>query len=319
MAAEQQSSDEPAAVKTIPGVDVSSFQGLPSSWQAEAGNVKWVAVKLTELQPNNVPYVNPDAAQDWAYVDRKKLGRIGYMFGHPSESPAESVALFARELNQLGLRDTDGLMLDLEVTDGRSPGQVSSWARTVMADLHARFKRTPILYTFISFAREGNTSGLGKYPLWIADPSSPPGHPVVPPPWKDWMIHQYSISAPIDRDVAKFATVAAMQKAVGAAPQPPKPGHGNLDGSIISGVTAVRWGDGSIVIAGIDPLHHVAIKRFDGPTRKWGVWWNPTGTVEAVGPPGMVAWGESFAQLFYATKDGHVHELGTQDKGKSWT
>src|SRR5262249_47056551 len=156
--------------------------------------------------------------------------------------------LFARELRKLGLRYTDGLMLDLEVTDGLSPAKVSAWARTVMAELQTRFKRTPILYTFISFAEAGNTRGLGKYPLWIADPSSRPGHPVVPRPWKDWVIHQYSISAPIDRDVAKFATVAAMQKALGAAPSPPKPGHGNLDGSIVSGVTAIRWGDGSMVI-----------------------------------------------------------------------
>lgn len=318
MAASRQSGSLPTAVKTIPGVDVSSFQGPPADWRAAAGNVKWVAVKLTELQPNNVPFVNPDAAADWAYVARKKLGRIAYMFAHPSESPSESVDLFANELARLGLRDTDGLMLDLEVTDGLSPAGVSAWAGAVMTDLHTRFNRTPILYTFISFAQEGNTKGLGRYPLWISDPSSPPGHPVVPPPWKDWVLHQYSITAPIDRDLAKFATVAAMQKALGAAPAPPKPGHGDLGGSITTGVTAIRWGDGSMVIAGLDGLSHVAIRRFDGATRKWGVWWNPTGTVKVIGPPGMVSWDERFGQLFYATEDGHVHELGTEDAGKSW-
>jgi GH25 family lysozyme M1 (1,4-beta-N-acetylmuramidase) len=318
MAAKRQSSSEPAAVKTIPGVDVSSFQGAPSSWQAAAGNVKWVAVKLTELQPNNVPFVNTDAAKDWAFVGGKKLGRIAYMFGHPSESPEDSVALFANELGKLGLRDTDGLMLDLEVTDGLQPAAVSAWGTAVMADLHTQFNRTPFLYTFINFAKEGNTEGLGKYPLWISDPSSPAGHPVVPAPWKDWTIHQYSTSAPIDRDVAKFATVAAMQKAMGAPPAPPPPEHGDLDGRIATGVTAIRWSDGSMVIAGLNHVDHVAIRRFDGATRKWGVWWNPVGTVKAAGPPGLVSWGESFGQLFYATQDGHVHEVGTEDKGKSW-
>lgn len=75
-----------AELKTIPGVDVSSFQGQPSAWQAEAGKVKWVAVKLTELQANGVPFINPDAAADWAFVRGKRLGRIGYMFAHPSQS-----------------------------------------------------------------------------------------------------------------------------------------------------------------------------------------------------------------------------------------
>ncbi len=318
MATRQPSSSEPAAANTIPGVDVSSFQGPPGSWRAAAGKVKWVAVKLTELQPRNVPYVNPDAAEDWSYVGSQRLGRIGDMFAHPSVSPRESVALFANELKLLGLRDTDGLMLDLEVTDGLSPAEVSAWAGAVMADLHARFNRTPILYTFISFAEEGNTQGLGKYPLWIADPSSPVGKPVVPPPWKDWAIHQYAIGGSIDRDVAKFATVAAMQEAFGAAAPPPKPEDGNLGGAITGGVTAVRWGDGTMVIAGLDGLKHVAIRRFDGATRQWGVWWNPTGTAKAAGPPGMVSWGANFGQLFYATEDGQVHELGTEDAGKTW-
>lgn len=304
------------AAKTIRGVDVSSFQGPPGTWQAEAGNVKWVAVKLTELQPHDVPFVNPDAAADWAFVGSKKLGRIAYMFGHPSESPSKSVALFANELGTLGLRDTDGLMLDLEVTDGLSPAKVSAWGGAVMAELHAMFHRTPFLYTFISFAEDGNTKGLGKYPLWISDPSSPAGHPVVPPPWKTWTIHQYSTAAPIDRDVAKFATVAAMQEAMGAAPPPE---HGDLGGKVVSGVTATRWGDGSMLIAGVNHDNQVVVKRFNSTTRKWGIWWSPAGNVKVVGPPGLVSWGESFGQLFYATEDGHVHEIGTQDKGKSWT
>lgn len=318
MTAEQRGSEQPTAVKTLLGVDVSSFQGSPSSWHAAAGKAKWVAVKLTELQPNNVPFVNPDAAKDWAFVASKKLGRIAYMFGHPSTSPEESVALFANEIAKLGLRDTDGLMLDLEVTDGLLPAEVSAWAGAVMADLHKQFNRTPILYTFIDFAKEGNTQGLGKYPLWISDPSSPAGHPVVPPPWKDWVIHQYSTSAPIDRDVAKFATVAAMQKALGAPPAPPPPEHADLGGRIVGGVTATRWSDGSMVIAGLNINKQVAIRRFDGPTRKWGIWWSPTNGAKVVGPPGLVSWGESFGQMFYATEDGHVHELGTRDKGKSW-
>src|SRR5215469_2929135 len=315
MAPTRGSGRAPAAVRTLPGVDVSSFQGPPSAWQSAAGKIKWAAVKLTELQPNNVPYINPDAAADWAYVGSHKLGRIGYMFGHPSVSPSDSVALFGGEAKKLGLRDTDGLMLDLEVTDGLSPAQVSRWANAVMADLHTRFNRAPLLYTFIDFANQGNTKGLERYPLWISDPSSPAGHPVVPAPWKDWTIHQYSTSAPIDRDVAKFATVASMQKALGA-PLPPPPGHGDLGGRLVSGVTAIRWNDGSMVIGGLNRNNQVAIRRFDGPTRKWGIWFSPTGAAKVIGPPGMVAWDGQLGQLFYATEDGHVHELGTDDKGQ---
>ena len=303
----------------IRGVDVSGFQGPPGAWHAAAGAIRWVGVKLTELQPGNIEYVNPDAPADWAYVAEQNLGRIGYLFGHPSVSSAATVSFFAAEIRALGLRDTDGIMLDLEVTDGLAPGQVNAWAEMVMANLRRTFSRMPILYTFISFAEAGNTSGLGKYPLWIADPSSPPGQPVVPAPWTTWAIHQYSTSAPIDRDVADFDTVAAMQEAFGVTPSPvPQPHTGYLGGSVVSGVTAMRWGDGSMVVAGIDGLRHIAIRRFDGPTGKWGVWWNPTGTTKAAGPPGLVSWGEGFGQLFYATEHGAVIELATEDSGKTW-
>jgi lysozyme len=304
--------------KMLPGVDVSGYQGEPGSWRSAAGPVKWVAVKLTELEPGDVRYVNPDAAGDWAYVaSQKKLGRIGYLFAHPSVSPQDTVEFFISELKALGLADTDGIMLDFETTDGLPPEQVSAWGVDVMARLHRDLNRTPILYTYLSFAESGNTAGLGHYPLWISDPSSPPGQPMVPSPWTHWAIHQYSTSGVIDRDLANFATVKAMQQAFGATP-PPQPQTGNLGGSVSGGVTAVRWPDGSMVIAGLDGLSHVLIRRFDGRTQTWGVWWNPPGRTKAAGPPGLVAWGDGFGQLFFATETGDVMELATEDAGQSW-
>jgi GH25 family lysozyme M1 (1,4-beta-N-acetylmuramidase) len=321
MVAKKTSGNVAAAAKTILGVDVSSFQGPPAAWRAEAGGIKWAAVKLTELQPNGVRYINPDAAADWAFVKQQKLGRIAYLFGHPSVSVAETVTFFTGELKALGLLSTDGVMLDLETTDGLGPGAVSSWAVEVMAGLAKALNRTPILYTFLSFAEEGNTAGLGKYPLWISDPSSPEGHPRVPAPWKTWVIHQYETSGAIDRDLARFATVSAMEQAFGEAqapkPKPKKPQSGNLGGSVSGGVAAVRWADGSILLAGLDHLSHVQVKRFDGETGKWGVWWNPTKD-KALGAPGLLAWGATFGQLYYAVGEGQVIELATEDMGKSW-
>lgn len=301
-----------AAPKTLRGVDVSSFQGPPGDWKNEAGSIVWASTKVTELGPGGSHYVNPDAAADWAYFAQAKLARIAYLFAHPSTGPADTVEFFASEMHNLGLNDTDGIMLDLEQTDGLGPGQVSSWAAEVMQRLRKRYNRMPILYTYLSFAEAGNTASLGRYPLWISDPSSPPGKPRVPPPWKDWTIHQYVASGIIDRDLAKFATVAAMEQAFGSEP---KPQHGRLGGSIVSGITAVRWDDGVIVIAGVDGLNHVAIRRFE-PGHGWGPWWNPS-KVKISGPPGLVAWGASAGQLFYATESGVV-ELATEDTGRSW-
>ena len=82
----------------------------------------------------------------------------------------------------VGLADGDGVALDLEVTDGLSAAVVASWAHDVLRLLERQLRRVPLLYTFLSFADEGNCAGLGGYPLWIADPSSPAAGPASPHP-----------------------------------------------------------------------------------------------------------------------------------------
>lgn len=203
----------------IRGVDVASFQGRPASWKTAAGPVDWAAVKITELQPSGLRYVDPDAAPDWAGLRTDRRGRAAYMFGHPATSPTESVAFFLEELRPLGLADTDAIALDHETSDGRSPAAASAWALAVLQQLKHATGRRPVLYTFLDFAEEGNCQGLGEYPLWIADPSRPPGRPRVPKPWTTWAIHQYEINGAIDRDVANFPHTAAMAAALGK----PKP------------------------------------------------------------------------------------------------
>lgn len=211
----------------LQGVDVASFQGPPSTWAPKAGNIAFAAVKISELSAGG-PYVNPDAAADWAYLGSKGLGRIGYLFGHPAMSAGATVTLFMDTLRSLGFSDGDMVALDLEVSDGLTPGAVAGWAADVLRRLKALLDREVLLYTFTAFAQEGNCAGLGAYPLWIAGPSSPPGRPFVPPPWRRHTIHQYkfgSSSDPLDRDLANYASLKAMQRSLGKhVPKPtPKP------------------------------------------------------------------------------------------------
>lgn len=199
----------------LPGVDVAHFQERPRDWTPAAGKISWAAVKVTELLPSGRRYVNPDAAPDWVWLHRHRKGRIAYLFGHPSVSPAHTVSFFVHEVVRLGLGPRDGIALDLEVTDGRHPAAVSSWALTVLEGLHRKLHRPPLLYTFARFAHEGNCRRLGRYPLWISDPNHRPGHPAVPRPWHTWAIHQHRVTGPIDRDVANYDSLKDMFHALG--------------------------------------------------------------------------------------------------------
>lgn len=200
----------------IAGVDISAFQQGPGVWEKEAGKISFAAVKISELSSAG-PYVSPDAAADWAALGKLGKGRIAYLFGHPGMPASATVSLFLGHLNPLGLEDGDGVALDLEVTDGLHAAAVAAWARDVLALLERETSRSPLLYSFISFIDAGNCAGLGAYPLWLADPSSAPGKPRVPAPWKTWAIQQTGISGAIDRDVANFANLAGFRHALGKA------------------------------------------------------------------------------------------------------
>lgn len=200
-------------MKVLPGIDLAVYQGPPDDWKPQAGAISWAGIKVCELSASG-PYVNPDAGTDLAFLKAAGKGRVFYTFGHPDTSPGESARFFLGEISRLGFGDQDAVALDLEVTGNRSPGQVSAWAQDVLAMLEKALDRLPVVYTFVSFADSGNCAGLGRWPLWIADPSSPAGKPRVPRPWQDWAIHQYGQTG-IDRDVAAFGDLAAMRAALG--------------------------------------------------------------------------------------------------------
>jgi hypothetical protein len=185
----------------------------------------------------------------------------------------------------------------------------------VCAELHDRLHRMPVVYTFLSFAESGNTASLGKYPLWIADPSSPEGSPRVPPPWKTWAMHQYDISGSIDRDVANYSTLPAMQKALGKIV-----GSGviNLGGTISGGTSAIRWDNGISVVAGHGENGFIQATRFLPSDGHWGPW-RDVSPEQARGLAGMIAWAEKAGKLYYTNQSGQVIQLTTNDAGATWT
>ena len=303
----------------LPGVDVSSFQGPPGDWVTAAGDIVWAGVKLTELEANGTRYVNPDAQADWDWLEANKKGRIAYFFGHPSVSADDTVNFFLTELDKAGLHNSDAVCLDLEMSDGLGAAAVSAWADNVQAQLESRLDRPPLLYTFIDFAQEGNCAGLERYPLWIAAPSDPPGQPQVPSPWKSWAIHQYDITGNIDRDVANYADQAAMFDALGKKTTPPNPPSEpdviNLGGNV-SAISATRWPDGEILVAGIGTDSYVWTTIWNN--NHWSPWRKVSPT-KAKGTPAVIAWENGNGKLYYIETTGQTVELTTKNNGYAWT
>lgn len=222
------------------GLDVSSFQGT-FDWQAEKGAISYGFMKATE--GNTV--TDPQFARNWQQAKAIGVVRGAYCFAHPSDGAASNAAHFLSVVRGQGLDAGDLLALDLEVSDGLAPARVAAFARNWCADVQKATGRTPIVYTFIDFAREGNCAGLGGQPLWIADPSSPAGHPTVPAPWTRWYFHQYATNI-VDRDVFNGNTAALEEFAnpQQAAPQEDEVQSGSLSNGA-NVVTAISIPQGS--------------------------------------------------------------------------
>jgi lysozyme len=227
-------------VANAQGIDVSSFQGA-FDWQAKKGTISFGFAKATE--GNTV--TDPQFARNWQQIKAMGIVRGAYCFGHPSDGAATNAAHFLSVVRAQGLEAGDLLALDLEVSDGLAPAQVAAFGRNWCAEVKAATGHTPIVYTYVDFALEGNCAGLGGYPLWIADPNHPAGHPTVPAPWTKWEFQQYATST-VDEDVFNGTTAELRQF---ANPAPAKQEDEEVQsGTLMNGasvVTAISIPQGS--------------------------------------------------------------------------
>jgi lysozyme len=200
------------AAAYLNGVDVSSYQG----------NVNWAAVKNA-----GISFAFAKATEGTGYIDKyinpniqgmKRYGIVpgAYHFGHPGIDPTAQANLFTSVVKNANGGTFSGLLqlvLDLEVTDGRTPAQVWAWTQTFVARVKAVTGRPCIIYTGFYFWRDsvGNPNNNLNCPLWLAAYVANPNN-YVPQAWSGvgWAFWQYTdagsvpgISGNVDRDYFK--------------------------------------------------------------------------------------------------------------------
>ena len=221
----------------LSGCDISAYQtSIPAGKDFEI-------LKATE----GLTYDDAPFRARWATLAETGTLRGAYHFARTGNDPVAEADHFLRVVQAAGLRPGDLLVLDHE-TRGSSPSHDAAWALRWCVLVESVTKVRPLVYTYLSFAQEGRCAGLGRYPLWIADPSRPAGDPRVPTPWSSWVLHQYSETGGIDHDV--FNGGRADWLALGGlkpAPQPPTEDD-VLFGQVATGhgeVTPIGWPKGS--------------------------------------------------------------------------
>lgn len=154
----------------------------------------------------------------------KALGH--YHFAHPTQDPIKEAANF---LAQAGARPGEVLALDLEASEG-SWQQRLDYALKWLAYVKNKTGGHPFFYTYTSYitdmlsaATSAQKAELLDYPLWIADPNNPAGHPSLGG-WALWTVHQYGIIGGLDNNLLNgglntWAALAIPAPAPNPAPQ----------------------------------------------------------------------------------------------------
>jgi GH25 family lysozyme M1 (1,4-beta-N-acetylmuramidase) len=182
--------------------DVSNFQG-DIDIAARFPDAVAIACKATE----GTGFISPSFQNQWRQLRHAHKERIAYHFFHPSVSPLAQARFFLDTVMNAGLENGDILVCDHEQSDGMAANDVAAAAEEFVDIVNAETKGNMWVYTFLDFARAGNCTGLGKSPLWIADPSSPAGHPEIPEPWSTFIAHQWGIVRGVDDDALNIHVV----------------------------------------------------------------------------------------------------------------
>ncbi|WP_327085663.1 GH25 family lysozyme [Nonomuraea sp. NBC_01738] len=177
------------------GVDVSNHDA-GFDWGADG--LAFGIAKASE----GTGFTDKTFARNWSEIKRNGLVRGAYHFGRPGADPVRQADRFLDTVTKQGLEAGDLLILDLEVTDGRSAKEVNAWAKRWLERVHDVTGVRALFYSSWSFAQT-HGDGLGDYPLWVAHYGKEKGEVTAPEPWTSWAIHQYA-STDHDHNVARL-------------------------------------------------------------------------------------------------------------------
>jgi GH25 family lysozyme M1 (1,4-beta-N-acetylmuramidase) len=205
----------------IRGIDVSHHDGSIDWGGVASSGIRFAYIKSSE----GTGFVDPRYAANRTAAARLGLRVGAFHFARPDLTPEEASAEADHFIATADFRAGDlAPMLDLEVTDGLSVGQLDDWVSTFLARVVARTGIHPGIYVSPDFWRAylGDTSTFGSSlvaPLWIAHWTAG-GSPSVPGSnWggRGWTVWQFTdhgsvsgISHSVDLDRMTGAQLARL-------------------------------------------------------------------------------------------------------------
>jgi lysozyme len=187
---------------TLPGVDVSTWDGT-IDWNAVAASgVKFAYIRVSD----GLGYPDDQFDANWANARAAGVARGVYQYFRPNQDPIAQADYLLMHMGTLQDGDLPPV-IDLEVNGGLSQADVLASVHQWVDHIAAATGRAPMFYAGLySWPSLVGSSDFAKYHLWI--PQYGPVCPNLPSPWTSWLIFQNSdtgmvpgIGGPVDMDL----------------------------------------------------------------------------------------------------------------------
>ncbi|MFF5336534.1 GH25 family lysozyme [Streptomyces sp. NPDC013181] len=197
-----------ALATTLPGIDVSHYQGSINWSKVKAAGIRFAYIKATEA----TSYKDPNFNTNYLNAYNAKVIRGAYHFARPNLSSGATQAAYFASHGGGWSRDNLTLpgMLDLEGgCYGKSASAMQSWILDFYNTYKAKTGRDVVIYTSASWWNSctGGWSGMSaRSPLFTAHWTTA-SSPAIPKGFPYWTFWQYTdsgsvsgISGAVDRD-----------------------------------------------------------------------------------------------------------------------
>lgn len=179
---------------TVGGFDVSHYQtDLSLHAKMKAHGSHFCIVKASEGAHN----VDGLFHKHWQAAKAQGMITGAYSFFHPSQDPIAQAKLLESIIGKLGPGDL-GPVIDWETTDGTASVKDREAGYAFLHEVEKATGKTPIVYGAPYFlnALALDAQRFQRFPLWVAHYGAK--CPLVPSPWTNWTMWQYSGSGQVD-------------------------------------------------------------------------------------------------------------------------
>lgn len=151
------------------GIDVSIWQGKIIWHEVADSGHHFAAIKATE----GLAVQDPTFEYNWYHARRRGLDRLAYHYLHPNFSGKQQASFLHSTVRSKGrFEPGDGVLLDLEETDGMAPNQVIACAEEFVQQILHETVAGIMLYCnydfWVNTLRNPRSPILAKCPLWQA-------------------------------------------------------------------------------------------------------------------------------------------------------